>query len=125
MNTGSFDAKADMLQREYAALEAEAKAIAKRLWWLVGASFIGLAGCMRLFAGGDTAREFRHSFGEFGVTAVLWALIIGSVWLLVDFLRGRAVHARSHAVYLELGERGFAYDFRQRCWVAPSVDSAD
>jgi cytochrome bd-type quinol oxidase subunit 2 len=116
MQNQSFDIKADMLQREHMALEAEARSIGERLWWLVGACFVGLAGCIRLFTGGSAAAEFRESFGEFGANGVIWALLIGSVWLLVDFLRGRTIKARSHAVYLELQGHGYAYDFTKRCW---------
>lgn len=116
------DFQVDTLRNEYSALEADAQGIAKRLWWLVGATIVGIMGCMRLAVGGRTAAEFRHSFGDFGATAVMWALLIGSVWLLVDFLRGRTIKARRHAVHLELRNRGLEYDFSQRCWTPAAHD---
>ena len=86
MQSQSFDFKADMLQKEHAALEAEARSMAKRFWWLVGAAFVGLAGC-----GGVSSMETRLVGAYVGESEHLLFDRFGAPTLAATVSPGRAV----------------------------------
>jgi hypothetical protein len=109
-------------KREYAALSGESAAIGKRLPWLLCIGGAGLFGVAQLLNGRGDA--FRHTFGEFGETFVMWALLICSAWLLVDFFRGRTVRARLHVLYVELSESGHSYSPAAGQWVREDSNGA-
>ncbi len=102
-------------KRDYAALSSEAAAISKRWPFLLGIGFVGLLGVAQMVNGRQSA--FRHTFGEFGETAAIWALLICSVWVLVDFFRYKIVRARLHVLHQELADSGHSYDFAAAKWV--------
>ncbi len=109
-------------KREHADLSRESASISKRLPWLLCIGGVGRFGVAQLLTGhGGT---FRHTFGEFGETFVMWALLICSVWLLVDFFRSRTVRARLHVLYVELSATGHSYDHATHQWAREDSNGA-
>lgn len=117
MKQEPVDFKADMLKKEVRQLEAAREGIAKRVWWLAGAAFVGLCGTTRAFGDAEPAYEFRQTFGEAGANGALLLLLIGGVWFLADFVGRRKIAARIPAAYAELTQRGYDFDYRTEAWV--------
>ncbi|WP_157510987.1 hypothetical protein [Frateuria sp. Soil773] len=107
--------------REHAALRAELTANRKRRMWLLVIGFVGLAGTVRIFRGGEALAALYAQFGEFGVTFSYMALLVCGLWLARDYLQEKRGRARRHALYLKLTAHGYEYDFNAEQWKEPPV----